>query len=722
MLQFSADTYAAHENQSEATLAVERIGGSSGAVAVSYVVIGGSAQVGNDYALISGKLDFADGETRKTFGVPLRDDSEIEGDETIIMLLHAVTGGATLGTRQTAIVTIVDDETSNVGILQFREQTPAVSEDNGPARVEVERVGGSSGTVQVGCATTDGSAHAGSDYRATSETLTFADGETIQTCTIPITDDIAIEASEYLTLTLSNASGGGILGTHRAATLTIADNDTAADLFEPNNTCSAARQIPTNGTIHQLTFDQSGDEDWLTFDAVQGETYRIIVDVPPTSPANVELEIHRRCQGPAEQQQNNTFNPGIRLTITAPSTGPLFIKTSNAPSSEAGADVTYTIQIQRGAENPPGALILVAGRMKQLDPLQDNIHNVTNQVYRLFQSWGYTTDRITYLATDMTLDADGDGTADVDDTATRTNLEAAITQWALQYVDQDRPLTIYLVDHGSYDKLYLDKTLALQRIARSGEEGVVTPGEVDSWVSELEHQRPGITTRVIVESCYSGSFIDLAETVSKVGRVIISSTSSRSVAYDTTNGALFSDYFTDALSQGKGLFNSFRTARASTMTAHADQTPWIDVNGNGIPNEPEDHINEETGGIVPSEEQWPPYIASAGLAREIQQGSGEIAASVSDDSGVQFVWATIYAPSYTPPPATEAMAHSSVPTIVLLKQSAGQYNGLYTNFNEAGTYRVVVHAMDNDGLDAQPVEFTIQTQPQPALYLPLVMK
>jgi len=142
MLQFSADTYTAHEHQREATLAVERIGGSNGDVAVSYVVIGGSAQLGSDYALISGKLDFANGETRKTFGVPLRDDNEIEGDENIIMLLHAVTGGATLGTRQTTIVTIVDDEASNAGILQFRELTSSVSEDNGPARVVVERIGG----------------------------------------------------------------------------------------------------------------------------------------------------------------------------------------------------------------------------------------------------------------------------------------------------------------------------------------------------------------------------------------------------------------------------------------------------------------------------------------------------------------------------------------------------------------------------------------------------
>ena len=64
-----------------------------------------------------------------------------------------------------------------------------------------------SGTVTVYYATSDGTATAGSDYTATSGTLTFAAGETAKTVSVPVLDDAHDEGSETLSLTLSNASG-----------------------------------------------------------------------------------------------------------------------------------------------------------------------------------------------------------------------------------------------------------------------------------------------------------------------------------------------------------------------------------------------------------------------------------------------------------------------------------------------------------------------------------
>ena len=64
-----------------------------------------------------------------------------------------------------------------------------------------------SGTVTVDYATSDGTATAGSDYTATSGTLSFAAGETEKTVSVPVLDDAHDEGSETLTLTLSNPSG-----------------------------------------------------------------------------------------------------------------------------------------------------------------------------------------------------------------------------------------------------------------------------------------------------------------------------------------------------------------------------------------------------------------------------------------------------------------------------------------------------------------------------------
>lgn len=62
-------------------------------------------------------------------------------------------------------------------------------------------------TVSVDYATADGSATAGSDYTATSGTLTFGAGQTTNTIEVPITDDEVDDDGETFTITLTNPVG-----------------------------------------------------------------------------------------------------------------------------------------------------------------------------------------------------------------------------------------------------------------------------------------------------------------------------------------------------------------------------------------------------------------------------------------------------------------------------------------------------------------------------------
>ena len=80
-----------------------------------------------------------------------------------------------------------------------------------------------SGTVTVDYATADGTARSGSDYTATSGTLTFAAGETEKAISVPVLDDGHDEGSETLTLTLSNPSGAYLAD--GSATGTINNSD-----------------------------------------------------------------------------------------------------------------------------------------------------------------------------------------------------------------------------------------------------------------------------------------------------------------------------------------------------------------------------------------------------------------------------------------------------------------------------------------------------------------
>ena len=77
--------------------------------------------------------------------------------------------------------------------------------------------------VTVEYATADGTATAGSDYTATSGTLTFAAGETQKTVSVPALEDDHDEGSETLTLRLSNAQGANIADGEATGTITNSD-------------------------------------------------------------------------------------------------------------------------------------------------------------------------------------------------------------------------------------------------------------------------------------------------------------------------------------------------------------------------------------------------------------------------------------------------------------------------------------------------------------------
>ena len=79
-------------------------------------------------------------------------------------------------------------------------------------------------TVTVDYATADGTATAGSDYRAARDTLAFAPGETSRTVSVAVLEDVVDEGEEYFTLTLSDASGGDVRLDDAKATGTIAND------------------------------------------------------------------------------------------------------------------------------------------------------------------------------------------------------------------------------------------------------------------------------------------------------------------------------------------------------------------------------------------------------------------------------------------------------------------------------------------------------------------
>jgi hypothetical protein len=482
--------------------------------------------------------------------------------------------------------------------------------------------------------------------------------------------------------------------------------------YEPNDTCAETNTIETNGTVQAHTFYSSGDADWVAFEGIAGTEYLVEALTPAESVADVALELYNGCDSSIDGQ-GNTFSPDVRLQFEASETGTYYLRLTNQLNT-AGADAIYHLSVRALSDEPTaGALILIAGYLNPNDPLQDNIHNVTNAVYSLFLANGYDRERIYYLATDPTLDPDDDpSTTDVDGLPSQQELEFAITQWARDKVASSRALTIYMISHGGIERVYLN-----------GVSEILAPDQLDGWLEQLESQVDNLPVNVIVETCHAGSFIDPMQSISQPGRVVMTSTGVYPLAYASQDGAIFSDTLIEGLGQGMSLYSAFEAARGVASTSHPDQTPWLDDSGDGIPNGSADGTEAQQRGFAfagtfPAA-QWAPYIVSAEV-REVKEGQGVISAEVRDDQNITSVWAVIYKPSYQPPSSdNEQLVEETLPTVTLLDSDGdGIYSAIYEGFDELGSYRIVVYATDNEELQGEPKEVRVGAE----LYLPTILR
>ncbi len=223
-----------NEAGSFAVITVLRTNGSSGLATVQVTQSDVTATSGLDYENTSGPLSFPEGETVQTVTIPINDDAVLEQDEIIGLALSNPTGGATLGAITNATLTILDDE-FGPSFVGFSTNNFFVNEFDGFATISVVRTNSRRGAISVNFSISNGSATAGLDYVVTNGTLSFADGVSVQTFTVPIINDGEGEGDETVRLALSGFVGTGAI-TLPTSTLTIVDDDTALRFSSPTYT------------------------------------------------------------------------------------------------------------------------------------------------------------------------------------------------------------------------------------------------------------------------------------------------------------------------------------------------------------------------------------------------------------------------------------------------------------------------------------------------------
>ena len=245
--QFTAAASTVGEASGSATISVTRTGNLGATFSVAYATGGGTAVPGINYTATQGTLVFNPGQTTQTFTIPIDATPLPSGDLTVGLSLSNPTGGATLGTPSTAVLTIVDDRPI---LVQFGASAYTDDESTGAAIITVTR-SSPAGTSTVAYATGGGTAVPGVEYTAVAGSLTFSPGATTTTFTVPLEGVVNQPGQWTVGLTLSDPAGA-TLGTPGVATLNLTAESGAVALG------AAAVTVPESSGSAVITVDRVG--------------------------------------------------------------------------------------------------------------------------------------------------------------------------------------------------------------------------------------------------------------------------------------------------------------------------------------------------------------------------------------------------------------------------------------------------------------------------------
>jgi hypothetical protein len=295
-LQFSQGAYAVAENGGSATITVFRKGNTkrvNQTASVDYATSNGTAVAGTDYTATSGTLNFAAGETSKSFTVGINNKDSVDtGPRTVNLKLSHPTGanGGQLGFPSTATLVISDDDTTPGTGPQFQlaAASDIVAEPTGANTTEtvyVIRSGDLSTAANISFATAAGTAVAGTDYNDTSGTLNFPSQATDATTSIiqsvPVTllhNTATSPATRDFSFNLSVPSGSSsTLASPSSENVTIVNGDGTPSL----QFSAPSYSVAENGGSVRLTVFAAGnigtevDVDYATADgsALAGVNY-----------------------------------------------------------------------------------------------------------------------------------------------------------------------------------------------------------------------------------------------------------------------------------------------------------------------------------------------------------------------------------------------------------------------------------------------------------------
>jgi hypothetical protein len=330
-----------------------------------------------------------------------------------------------------------------------------------------------------------------------------------------------------------------------------------------------------------------------------------------------------------------------------------------------------------------GRAIVVAGRVSATDALWGTTKYLANLGYRSLLYRGYSKDNMKYLSPVTGYDVDGDGLDnDIAGASTVANLAYTITNW----VGNADKLFVYLVDHGEVS--------GDMGIFKINPEEDLTAEQLDTWLDSLQNRYTNDVV-VVIDCCYSGSFLHSLDYQGPAKRIVITSCAADQVTYFLSGGLVsFSEALFAGLMNGLSLGDAYAAAKAAMADADY-QMAQLDDNGDGLSNASDGAVAEDiTVGASFVAGKDAPQI---GLVLGNQQLTGDTVATLwaSDVSAaypIARVWCLVMPPNYQPDPVNPVM---DLPQLELTyNPNTGRYEAQYAGFSEEGVYKIIYYAKD----------------------------
>jgi hypothetical protein len=161
----------------------------------------------NDYTANAGMLTFntpiASNSVTQTITVLVKGDTSVEANETFFVNLSGATNATIVDNQGLGTITNDDSATIAVNDVNVVEGNAGMT----TATFNVTLSNPSTEQVTVNFATASGTATAGSDFNASSGTITFVPGVTMQTVMVQVIGDTTAEANETFFVNLSGVAG-----------------------------------------------------------------------------------------------------------------------------------------------------------------------------------------------------------------------------------------------------------------------------------------------------------------------------------------------------------------------------------------------------------------------------------------------------------------------------------------------------------------------------------